>query len=248
MTTDNEFELGVEIDRIEAREISKVDCFGVAEEATSLPYQDDELTSQLGLALHLTKVQAERAAWQKVGDTYNSMPWAEFLFIVIDGYGFEVISLNRVTYTPSYSEGKETYLWELVAAHKEKKLLLYATSYTSGGKETVSGGHVYGRVQARENRNDLFDALNGCSYGSFESDSIRFDIDVRTGLITKLMELNDAGEFINWRGDEWLWLLCYPEQKMLDETRAEGRDLRMEKEAEFFATSPDWVRLFTGRS
>ena len=199
--------------RAKALETAAEDALARAEEITGQSYKESMVTRALGMALHLDKAKRERSLMSELGDTYYGLEWDEFVKTITD-YGFVLIMYLPFAYRPDHRE-KTTYPYHMIAAHPTKKLLLAATSYITDNSQIVNGGKVYGTVSIPEDtKTNRWQALAGCSHSRMKKDRVEFDYDIRTGLISKLIQIESAsGGFVDWKdADRFLWLMNYAEE------------------------------------
>lgn len=170
-------------------------------------------------------------------DTHDLISWEEFREI-LGGYGFETVIDRKFEYR-SDNEDSPKYPTFLVAAHRSKKLLLVATSYVCGGRETINGGVVYGAVLLRNLPRGSYDPLCGCSGQLNLRGVYEFDYNIWGGLVSRLNQLEEAYGFADWQNPErFLWLLDYSQVK-----ECRGENWRVKRD-EFLLGAPKWVRDF----
>ena len=170
-------------------------------------------------------------------DTDSSMTWSRFLEIIKD-YGFEIVVRRQFDY--SFRPGEKPAHPEFViAAHRQKYLLLCATSWVGSTNELLNAGKVYGtlKTSGANLRKDQNFAINGCSY-EVTAFGLEFDYDVRYGLASKLDELSHAFEFVPWHNpNRFLWLMDYSQE-------AKEKDYWKRYRDDFLNRSPHWVLRF----
>jgi hypothetical protein len=176
--------------------------------------------------------------WQ-FGNRVNwGITWEEFKAL-LKSYGFEIISEERFRFQPDYAPSIDERPANLIAAHRDKKLLLHATSYISGDYETINGGYVYGTLGNYTNAKAVFAALDGCSHGDPQKPPVRFDYDIRKDLLGTLSRLQAVAQFVEWHDpDRYVYLLDYAEEQ-----KTHGKNWKQKRD-EFLRTAPEWVRKF----
>lgn len=224
--------------RQHAIQAMEFDPLALAEDITGEALDDSPDTVAIGFLLSQANSQRKRMFLSELGDTHWGISWIDFL-VILNKLGFEIITYRRFC---DNKWDKEQSVWPkfIIAAHREKYLLLCATSYISGQKEVINGGKVYGtlrRSQGKTTREE-WQALNRCSHGPTNTRTFSFDYDVREGLVSKLQELEEAFSFVRWHDpDRFLWLMDYVQtQKEADEWERHRN--------EFLASAPQWVRDF----
>ncbi len=223
--------------RKRARDVKEFDAMKEAEEITGKNYKDPETTA-LGFYLQSKQSETERVLMSELMDTHFGISWDEFLDIIKD-YGFEVIEIRSFKHKRKADNEEPKFPKSLIAAHREKKLILFATSYIGGDKETINGGKVYGTVKRSKNcsLNKSFGLLSSFS---IRGEKIYFSYEIRSGLISSLECISQVGEFVNWNDPEiFLWFLNYSEDDTADWEQ---------KRDEFFDRAPDYVQKFVGYS
>lgn len=150
----------------------------------------------------------------------------------VEKFGFEIIKQKRFEYKVYKPE-------HLIAAHKEKSLLLCATSWIDSGGEHLNNCHIYGTITKLETVSDhdfLRTAIRGCS-GSYKNKAFAFDFSTSDIFSDRLMEMERYGTFIKWNDpNRPLNVVDYVEDK-------KNGLWRLELEV-FLSTAPDWVRNF----
>lgn len=153
---------------------------------------------------------------KSVGDTYNGMPWNDFITL-IESYGFKE-GLKYDFKAPKYNLNEPDRIEEAILFyHPSKGLILWATSF--GNKVHINGGKVYGMIEYKdwETCNKV---LSGCSHGgNGEENNIRyFDYDIREGLIHTLNKIDSNSKLLpKWQGRRpFMWFLDYFEEKVDD--------------------------------
>jgi len=140
-------------------------------------------------------------------DIPEHVTWAEFLEIVV-GKGFTVVWTNEYIRTgfPYH---------EIIAAHLEKKLLLYARSYEQKGEELLGGGRIYGTVSRGEISPSEADELLVGSKDLTTLETIWFTISlISREPFTTLARIEEKMRFVDWKGSHQLvWILNYSEEE-----------------------------------
>lgn len=218
-----------------AAEALRFDPFAAAEEYTGQSYKEDDETLGLGVVLSWTSNRRANSLLSELGDTHGDMTWADFLAVII-GYGFELVVQCRFEYR-THEQDEVEYPEQIIAAHRQKKLLLHATSYLfRDGGETVNGGKVYGYLELPEG-DDWWRSLEGCSHHP-EGELRAFSKDIRKGLIMTLDRIESVCSFVDWHDpDPFLWLVNYAQEKVSGYNYKQIRD-------EYLEAMPDWVRAF----
>ncbi len=222
-----------------------LDSLGTAERVTGKPYAEDKATSALGYAIHLQNSMMKHSILSELGDTYWGISWQAFLEI-IDDLGFDIIEDRQFTYDTG--DGRVRYPVNLIAAHVGKKLLLHATSWIDVDEdgaevETVNDGTIYGAAYLEDSpdRPAAWKMFAGCSGGPLREDNVwPFSFDVREGLVTRLMRIEEQATLVDWNDpDRILCLFDYSENKKHGDAWLLRRD-------KIFASAPESVRSFIG--
>lgn len=163
--------------------------------------------------------------------------WKDFVN-EIEKYGFEIVVRRKFSYSrnPGWTM---VYPEFLIAAHRQKHLLLCASSYVySNGDEfdeIVNGVNVYGTLNSsRELTEEQRSALENCSDrpGIFGRE---FNLSFKKNLVFSLEQLDKAFGFIKWNDpDRFLRLLDYSQKS---ESWKLARNI-------FLASAPKWVKDF----
>jgi hypothetical protein len=161
--------------------------------------------------------------------------WKSF----IDGateIGFEIVVRRRFA-----CQGEQPEF--VIMAHREKKLLIAATSYPLiNNKEAVNGGRLYGTVFLGDDADwRRHDVLCYCDHATAKDGKVAIEFDVRRGLGTIASIEADGGKFVSW-GDpsRFLWLLDFVEERQ----SSTDHGLWERRRDEFLATAPAWVKEF----
>ena len=165
--------------------------------------------------------------------------WGEFLE-TIKAFGYQVVFERQFDYL---TEGQILRPAQIVAAHKENKLLLQATSkIVLGVLEVVNSATVHGTVltnapvtQAR------VDAFHRCSRSPIiQGEPVEFSMDIRDGQLSHLEEISRQWQFVDWENaDEFLWLFNYWQKGNSSKNGKQKRD-------EVLTQLPAWVTEFIG--
>lgn len=159
--------------------------------------------------------------------------WKDFVE-AIKGYGFEIIVQRR--FERSIPGWKTDYPEFLIAAHRQKFLLLSAVSYVGyPNREIINSGRVYGNLEASGDLTpDQEQAVEGASRG-FADFGFEFSYDVRHDPIGFLNRLEKVFKFAKWNNpNRFLWLI---DDSQNPDSWKEARD-------EFLAGAPEWIRDF----
>ena len=165
--------------------------------------------------------------------------WEDFL-LEVERCGFEIISLRPYEYNGPTETGLARSIHDLIAAHREKKLILHSTSYaSSGGVEALNGGRVYGTIdKGKASIRQLRSALTGCYYDRGIDPPLAFNFSV--SLITLMLrELGDRFQLVDWNDPNRAVSLLDPLERKTGDL-----DFSRRKWDEFIASAPDWVRSF----
>lgn len=161
-------------------------------------------------------------------DIWNS--WNNLLTAALE-QGFEIITYRRFR-----NEGgnKVTYPSHLVAAHREMKVLLVATSsLCSDGAEVQNTCTVFGVI----NRED---PMKGLEFGDHTISTFGDPrVEFATNGLSRFSHIPAQGTFVNW-GQHGLWINL----KDSSQTKSKEEGLRERLLEEFLASAPDWVVEF----
>lgn len=235
--------------QIESRALStfSVDPFALAEQISG----DKDTQANLDLALSFVH---ERAVLRKIlfgelEDTHFRIEWDKFEKIV-HGFGFEDIVSERVSYSGMGLKGT-SYPKRLVAAHKDKKLLLVGDSFiwSEDQDEVINSVQVYATLKAKNPNDNIRDLLKGIPVQlNFVKvdDELEMEIDGREGLVTILNAIEERGcQFVDWHDpDRFIYLRSYSESQEQDLDFQTKLDLLTERRKEFLENCPSWVKDF----
>jgi len=145
--------------------------------------------------------------------------------------GFEIITYRRFR---NESGTKVVYPSMLIAAHRNMKVLLVATSsLRTDGIEVQDTCTVFGVI----NRHDPMKCLH---FGDHTSSSFGDPrVEFASNGLTRFAHIPAQGTFINW-GQHSLWINL----KDSSQAKSEEEGLRERLLEEFLASAPDWVVEF----
>lgn len=172
--------------------------------------QFNEVEQAFSMLKSMSDNEAKREHLKNINDTYWGMHWNEFKDLIKE-YGF----VKGLEYDLKHNNGIDEII---IYYHPQKGLILYAESYW--GKESISGGNLYGEIQAnsKEDCKIIWRWLS--TGGCINSDKMIYETshDVREGLFSKLQTLESAGKFLSkWtKKNRFLWFVDYVENKQKD--------------------------------
>ena len=103
----------------------RFDALSQAEDFTGKSYKEDELTSSLGMALHIENGERKRALLAASGDTHWGSKFLDAVDIALD-LGFELVYAQAIPDTKHYPEKKDLTHWQ---AFWRDGILLVLESY-----------------------------------------------------------------------------------------------------------------------
>lgn len=162
--------------------------------------------------------------------------WNDFLKS-IQSYGFEIVQRRRFKYQSGNKVDKVVQPELIIAAHRQKFLLLSATSYFIGDVERLNSGNVYGTISALGEKlnNSQIRALINCGGGG---NPLRREFFFNAQVIdpiSKLEEISQVFEYVKWNdSNRFLWLVDYRDNS--------GSWLKARNK--FIRHAPEWVRDF----
>lgn len=206
-------------------------------------------------ALNLANEKRKRAILGELGDTHARTMWKEFEQIAV-GAGFELISRRRFDDLPYPGKPTLEHPEVIIAAHPDKKLLLFATSFImpGSGVEVINNATIHGTVDIGNTPAESYlrfiynpEGVGG-SWGAFDYPPIGFSLDAREGLLTKLQMIEEQGfRYIDWHDpNRFLYMMTSQDEEEIQKARREGRnvDFYEQRRQEFLNTAPQWVRDF----
>lgn len=196
-------------------EVLNIDSLLEAEKITGLSYKESEVTSQLGLALHLKNNEDKNALLTLNGDTTHSNKVDRYLEITT-GLGFKIV-LEEPFESESYKEKL------FILYHPEGILLNFDTF----GETSVNGGQY--SYNWKPHSWSEFSKFKGCitSSGNWNSKEDLFDDqsdksdyiwsgyhDCREAIKYHISLLKEHGNFINpWQHCNYLNIMNYKDWK-----------------------------------
>lgn len=217
----------------EIEKLRTADPFVIAEKITGESYKESELTSSLGMLLHMQKGEQMDALMSLTDDTSNRSSFADYMRISKD-IGFEVVyeevsPVNRFGYIDTFY-----VLW-----HPDG-ILMKCESY--GFTNHVNSASIYYNVAG-----DVALLWKAISSGHIASDGdtsvLVGDHDVREGLRHKIGRLREAGTFRNqWFECPSLWLHPYWEKDLIGKWEYKSPEWDA-AQARRFSALPEHVQL-----
>lgn len=169
-----------------------------AETITGKSYKADEVTSSLGLLLHLDHNAKKRELLVAAGDSHFTQTIGDFIAF-LSSMGFEQVLCEDIPNT----EDKYRIFWRA-------GVLVSFDSYW--GDKSVNGGTAYFFFKGP--REAIFGGSSGYACEIDGQPVWDGSFDVREGLRMRLDKLSAAGEILPmWPKDRWLWLLHYMDVK-----------------------------------
>lgn len=219
--------MGDEQLRQRALETLMFDPLSTAEKITGKSYTDDTETVAVGLEYLQYNKMRKRAILGELGDTYYGISWHDFLKIISD-LGFEIVNSKRSV--EELQDGIVVSPTHIIAAHREKKLLIKARSWVPVNpqkNETLSSGTLYGSIDLSGVEEDLIWKFLGHLSFSFYGDKLQFYFGVAEGLMTRLNLIESVAPFCGWPVEEEPTMLY----RLLEDT---------------ILGLPDWTKVFMG--
>lgn len=207
----------MQVTKIDATINRELEYDAMAEIEKMLGKHHHEFTSEerslfLGHAFAMNQLKKQRL--MELGDTHFDMFWDEFISI-IKTYGFQEGLRYDIQHDDTYVDEAILYY------HKEKGLIIWATSYLN--KKVVNGGKLYGEIQVKADiepsnayLQTLSYALSRCSHAPLNEIQmgVHFSYDIREGLINTIERINQVVPFNSiWKQKQFLWFLDYQEEK-----------------------------------
>jgi hypothetical protein len=186
------------------RELLDFDPLAAAERFTGESYKTDDLTSRLGLGLHLRHVQEKEAALRQRSDSFYSMSFEPAMNLFAD-LGFATVYTERF----AGHSAEETYaiLW-----HPDG-LLATCESYTWNADEEAGRNTAKVYYNYRHRSGGYPSGLT--SSGHMAGEVWVGDHDAREAIRYNLNAMRAAGRFLPvWVERPWLWLLNYADVKV----------------------------------
>ena len=178
-----------------ASELLRTDAFELTEQITGMPYHDERVRG-IGLLLRRDIDEKLRALLAERCDTYQHMPWGEFLDVAA-GSGFNMVAYRAQT---DFAEHEQAIYY---AVNPERKMALIAHSNSWSGTHRLDGATVHGTVDGTHDpafHTRTFYALLNChaSSGPVGDTKLCYSFDARQGLRLNLQRLDNAVLYTPW--------------------------------------------------
>ncbi len=175
------------------------DPLSVAEKITGRQYSDDAGTFELTFDLKERNSLRKRAILSEIGDTYRGISWQKFLQIILS-LGFEITHKKRRVI--DRGDGIVVSPTDIIAAHNEKILILFAGSYVPTNPkqdELLDGGKICGSIDVSglEEGIDWYQFLGQINF-SFYGDKMQFYFGVAEALVTRLQLVETTAPLCDW--------------------------------------------------
>ncbi len=191
--------------RDEMKRLLSQDPIAIAEKLVGETYRENEAVVGLSLPIMHEIGRQKKDLAILTDDTYFMMKMKDFRSCV-KRMGFQEVLEDPL------EEGNFYRIW-----WNPDGIIISCDSYF--GDKDVNGGNCYffwGPKGDGAFSNEAWDALDKCSHGPTNMDSVRHvSYDVREGLRAKIEELREEGSFLNpWPEVPFLWLLSYMDSKV----------------------------------
>lgn len=208
-----------------------------AEDMTGMTLYEDPAVAGIAIMLMPEIASRRRAILGELGDTYWNMSWSSFEESLM-GTDFEIVT------QPLNTDPEKLKHKNIIAADRERKLLLIASSYSFVGEtEKLSHVKVYGTIDGGDDEAGQHKAAsalwkNQMSFRPVGETHFQFNFDGREGLVTKLRQLDESEvNFTDWVNEySPIFNLIY--FKNADKATWQACEIKA------FLELPDWVREF----
>ena len=229
-------ELEREISKLSLDELMKFDGLAEAEKLTGRSYKENKETETLGMTMTMIAGALKRKRLAEMSDTQHSTTIPEFHDMLISE-GFERIYYKEYTEKESYKYQRDEDLEGMLTIidfdrtscffvywNDELKAMVYGTSYPHYSvddnrnvvkdEETINSASLKYTVKLKDGVDERIarDVLSS-SNADTRSDTIIGDHDIRDGFRMKLNNLKKYWNFVNWEGNQHLWLLHYMQHR-----------------------------------
>lgn len=191
------------------KELLNFDGLYEAEKLTGESYKNDHVTERLGMSLVIGNARMKQKILEEQKDS-NRNTTAKEMISYMEELGFTKLHSKTKEYDDRGELEKVTqyYYW-----HYEKYVLaVFETypDYQNPGEYRINSGTMYYAIKAP------WEKLNGVlSSGGYDSDNGVWngDHDIREAFKYKFNSLDEAGEFVPWTKENFIWLITYAETK-----------------------------------